>query len=331
MTADSKADNYTWMVQFDRFDAVEHSVDDVRFRWRFTPSQLRRSLAELYLLLYWKAAYRLYRYAPAVRAPLHQSILDVYLGARLPDSSLRAQVVALRNQAQYRTEGAGVDVGYAPDEPIAKWEVLHEWFKDRPQKRLHMQMYLKVTALAELKDRRVLEVGCGQGDGAAFLTKIKEPRQYVGVDLHPAQLAICQRHFGAMAPRLVFVRGDAQVLPLANGMFDVALSVESSHSYPQFAQFVAEVHRALTPGGQFCFADLRTPVAGTACATQLRDTFETAGFAVAHHEDITGNAWRSLDELRTLRGGQLWDEFESLRALLGARQLEYHLFLLTKR
>jgi ubiquinone/menaquinone biosynthesis C-methylase UbiE len=193
-----------------------------------------------------------------------------------------------------------------------------------------MQMYLKVTSRTELAGKRVIEVGCGQGDGAAFLTQIKPPAKYVGVDLHPTQIELCATRLKPLAPTLVFSRGDAQQLPLASDSFDVAINVESSHSYPMFDKFVAEVYRVLAPDGVFCFSDLRKAVPGESCATGLRSQFEHAGFVVDHHEDITGNAFRSLDELRELMGGRLWDEFENLRELFRNRLFEYHHFLLRK-
>jgi len=48
------------------------------------------------------------------------------------------------------------------------------------------------------------------------------------------------------------------------------------------------------------------------------------------HEDITQNAWQSIDELRNKSGGRLWDEFEELRRLLGSREFEYHWYVLAK-
>ena len=317
-------------VHFHHFDAVDHPLKNIDLRWRFDLSRMATSLSELKMLAFWKLAYRLRRQIPSIEPRLHRSILDVYLGARIPESSLRAQIARLRNDSQYQTVGAGIDVGFAPEAPIAEWAVMSEWFKTAPQKRLHMQMYLKVTEKTDLKDKRVLEVGCGQGDGAGFLTQIKPPAKYVGVDLHPTQIELCATRFKTLAPTLVFSRGDAQQLPLKSDTFDVAINVESSHSYPMFDRFVAEVFRVLAPDGVFCFSDLRKVTTGQSCAAQLRSQFEHAGFVVDHHEDITGNAFRSLDELRELMGGRLWDEFESLRELFGTRQLEYHHFRLRK-
>jgi ubiquinone/menaquinone biosynthesis C-methylase UbiE len=216
-----------------------------------------------------------------------------------------------------------------PDQPVKEWAVPSDWFKD-PKTRLHMQMYLKVTSDTPLEARRVLEVGCGQGDRAAFLTQALSPSRYVGVDLHPTQIGLCGRRFASLAPRLSFQRASAQQLPFADNSFDVVVNVESAHSYPRFEDFIAEVFRVLKPGGSFCFADLRKPASAESCTAQFQRDFEGAGFTIARHEDITRNAWQSIDELRTAYGGRLWDEWESLRHLFGSRELEYHWYVLAK-
>src|SRR5207302_660875 len=109
------------------------------------------------------------------------------------------------------TEGAGIDVGYAPvaGEALAGADELREWFRDSPKTRLHMQMYVKVTSRSVLKAKNVLEVGCGQGDGAAFLTQVHSPARFVGVDRHPTQLGLSRTRHGRLSPRLTFVRADA--------------------------------------------------------------------------------------------------------------------------
>ena len=160
---------------FHHFDAVDHRLKEIDLHWRFVPSRPSTSVREFGLLVFWKAAYRLGRRIPSLIPRLRQSILEVYLGTRLPESGLRSQIAKLRNDSQYKTEGAGIDVGYAPDQPVPEWAMLSQWFESAPQKRLHMQMYLKVTSRTELKDKRVLEVGCGQGDGAAFLVQVRPP------------------------------------------------------------------------------------------------------------------------------------------------------------
>jgi ubiquinone/menaquinone biosynthesis C-methylase UbiE len=318
-------------IFFRRFDAVDHPAENVWLRWTYEPSRPLTSLKELALIAAWKACYAFEGTVPRLRRARERSTLNVYIGAWLADSGLRSQIAALRNEAQYRTVGAGIDVGFAPlpGQEIGGWEVLSEWFKI-PKTRLHMQMYLKVVSLTPLQNTRVLEVGCGQGDGAAFLSQALAPSKYVGVDLHPTQVGLCRQRFASLEPRLSFQRADAEHLPFANDSFDAVLNIESAHSYPRFEQFVAEVFRVLKPGGHFCFADLRKPTAAESCVQQFQRYFSRPGFTVVRHEDITQNAWQSIDELRNQSGGRLWDEFESLRKMLGSREFEYHWYVLAK-
>jgi ubiquinone/menaquinone biosynthesis C-methylase UbiE len=319
-----------WRFHFHRFDAVGQRLENVDLRWRFDLSRIATSMSELAMLVFWKAAYRMDDLIPSVKRPLLQSIMDVYVGVRIPESNLRSQIAAIRNDWRYETVGAGIDVGFVPDAPVPEWAMMSEWFKDAPQKRLHMQMYMKVTSRTVLKGKRVLEVGCGQGDGAAFLTQIRPPAKYVAVDLHPTQIALAHTAHARFTPTLVFQPGDAQRLPLTTDTFDVVINVESSHSYPRFDEFVSEVYRVLAPGGAFCFSDLRKVVPGQSCATKLGAEFEHAGFAVEHHEDITRNARRSLDELKDAGGGRLWAEFAALQDLFKRGLFEYHHFVLRK-
>jgi len=319
--------------RFPRFDAVEYPLHDIVIPWTYRRARPLSSVAELMLLLAWRGAYSVDRFSALLRRALIRSILNVYLGVWLADSELRAYVVRLRNDCQYSTEGAGIDVGYAPvaGEALGGADELREWFRDSPKTRLHMQMYVKVTSRSVLKAKDVLEVGCGQGDGAAFLTQVHSPARFVGVDRHPTQLGLSRTRHGRLSPQLTFVRADALRLPFANSSFDVVVNVESAHSYPNFEQFVAEVRRVLRPDGAFCFADLRKASDSPRPWTTVLDAqFTGAGFRIVYHEDITKNAQQSLDELREAYGGRLWDEWESLRNRFKSRQFEYHLYVLAR-
>ncbi len=121
--------------------------------------------------------------------------------------------------------------------------------------RASIQLYHHVANQSELRGREVLEVSCGHGGGASWLTRTFRPASYVGIDLNPRGIEFCrQRH---AVPGLRFVVGDAQRLPLADTSVDVVLNVEASHCYPDFPAFLREVVRVLRPGGSFLHADFR--------------------------------------------------------------------------
>lgn len=130
--------------------------------------------------------------------------------------------------------------------------------QDEPE-RVCIQMYHRVATLVEgadaLRGKDVLEVGCGRGGGASYLARYLSPRRMVGVDLGRTNIATCRRAHSS--PNLEFLQGDAQALPLPDSSVDVVVNVESSHAYPSFDRFLAEVARVLRPGGWLLLADVR--------------------------------------------------------------------------
>jgi len=118
-----------------------------------------------------------------------------------------------------------------------------------------IQLYHHVASQVPIQGEEVLEVSCGHGGGASWITRTMGPKRYTGLDLNPAGIEFCRsRH---QVPGLEFVQGDAQRLPLENGSVDAVINVEASHCYPDFAGFLAEVARVLRPGGHFLYTDFR--------------------------------------------------------------------------
>ena len=152
-----------------------------------------------------------------------------------------------------------------------------------------VQLYHYVGSQAELRGKQVLEVSCGHGGGASYLTRTFAPAKYTGLDLNAAGIAFCQKRHRISG--LEFVQGDAEKLPFDDDSFDVVINVEASHCYPEFPRFLAEVARVLKPGGHFLYADFRfhesIPAweqALAACALQLLDT-----------ADISAGVLRGMD------------------------------------
>jgi ubiquinone/menaquinone biosynthesis C-methylase UbiE len=125
---------------------------------------------------------------------------------------------------------------------------------DEPN-RACIQLYHHVAMQVELRRKNVLEVSCGHGGGASYLTRTLQPKNYTALDLNPTGIKFCkQRHH---VHGLNFVQGDAENLPFEANTFDAVINVEASHCYPNFPRFLAEVARVLRPGGHFLYADFR--------------------------------------------------------------------------
>jgi SAM-dependent methyltransferase len=117
------------------------------------------------------------------------------------------------------------------------------------------QLYHHVASQIPLRGKEVLEVSCGHGGGAAYLSRTFQPNRYTGLDLNPAAIRFCREHH--RMDGLAFQQGDAEQLPFQADSFNVVINVEASHCYPDFQRFLAEVARVLRPGGRFLYADFR--------------------------------------------------------------------------
>lgn len=125
---------------------------------------------------------------------------------------------------------------------------------DEPN-RACIQLYHHVATQVPLRGKNVLEISCGHGGGASYLTRTLAPQSYTALDLNPAGIRFClERH---QINGLKFVQGDAENLPFEPGTFDAVINVEASHCYPNFPRFLTEVARVLRPGGHFLYADFR--------------------------------------------------------------------------
>lgn len=117
------------------------------------------------------------------------------------------------------------------------------------------QLYHRTASQVDLAGKNVLEVSCGHGGGASYITRTFKPQSYTGLDLNPKGIAFCsQRH---PIEGLSLIQGDAQSLPFPDNHFDALVNVEASHCYPEFPKFLEEVQRVLKPRGHFLYADFR--------------------------------------------------------------------------
>jgi ubiquinone/menaquinone biosynthesis C-methylase UbiE len=154
---------------------------------------------------------------------------------------------------------------------------------------LSRQLYRTVVGSAVIEGKDVLEVGCGRGGGAAYVTEQFGPRSVIGVDLSDKAIQLCNREY--QLEGLTFRQGSAESLPFPDGAFDIVLNVESSHTYPSMPKFLAEVRRVLRPDGLFLITDFRR----REDIAVLRNQFAGAGLSVRRAENITPNVLMSLD------------------------------------
>lgn len=106
---------------------------------------------------------------------------------------------------------------------------------------------------------KILEIGCGQGDGLAAIARRFHPRSIDGFDLDERQVARAERRLrkdqvGGTRPRLW--TGDAEHIQADDGTYDAVFEFTIFHHVPDWRGALREVRRVLRPGGLFLFEEL---------------------------------------------------------------------------
>jgi arsenite methyltransferase len=111
-------------------------------------------------------------------------------------------------------------------------------------------------ALAASAGERVLDVGCGPGFYCAeLLDEVGPSGSVVGVDGSAAMLALAERRC-AGREEVEFHEADAISLPVEEASFDGAICVQVLEYVGDATAGLAELHRALRPGGRVVVFDI---------------------------------------------------------------------------
>lgn len=108
----------------------------------------------------------------------------------------------------------------------------------------HLHRYALASDLAEGCD--VLDVACGEGYGTAFLAA--KARKVIGVDNDPDTIAHATRKYAA--PRVKFLQGQAEKIPLPDHSVDLVVSFETLEHLDDHEAMMREIRRVLRPKGR---------------------------------------------------------------------------------
>lgn len=121
-----------------------------------------------------------------------------------------------------------------------------------------IQKRLEAPRLQQLCQGRadtVLEIGCGQGLGAAIIRSIFSPRDYCGIDLDPKMIQRARKKQRDLSGAK-FLQADAAQLPFTDNHYDLVVDFGIIHHIPNWRDALAEIHRVLKPQGEFFFEEL---------------------------------------------------------------------------
>lgn len=113
--------------------------------------------------------------------------------------------------------------------------------------------------LPNLKDKSILDLGCGSGR-FTFLLEKEEPRIITGIDLSQQMLDIAREKSSSNNSKAVFVKGDINNLDLSKtGTVDFIFSSTTFHYIPDITSLFSQLYSLLNTGGS-CILTLMHPV-----------------------------------------------------------------------
>jgi ubiquinone/menaquinone biosynthesis C-methylase UbiE len=112
-----------------------------------------------------------------------------------------------------------------------------------PQEILLLQRYW-IPAKA-----RILDAGCGTGEGASRLAELFPEAHVLGIDIVDQHLDLARRRYSNLAPRLSFEHQSLFELQIPDRSFDLTVCRHVLHSIPYPDRVLAELARVTRPGG----------------------------------------------------------------------------------
>ena len=117
---------------------------------------------------------------------------------------------------------------------------------------LHASLAMTREVVASLPAERVLDVACGTGLFLAGLANRDDNAQLVGIDRVPGMLHEAERRLGRRATLLV---GDAAKLPFCDAAFQLVVTTNSLHYFPDADGALREMRRVLSSSGSLVITD----------------------------------------------------------------------------
>jgi len=192
-------------------------------------------------------------------------------------------------------------------------------FESLEKRQLNLTDYC-LSHIGSMSDKRVLEVGCGNGIQALYIADSMSPSQLTGIDLNPDNISIALEN-KAGKEKIDFNVDDAQKLEtVADNSVDVMICIESAFHYPQKELFLDQIKRVLKPSGKFVITDIINKSPKRKYITQgwknkmafyhwteavYLQSFATASLKIEYKENITSQV------LKGYQGSSKWIKREN--------------------
>ncbi len=112
------------------------------------------------------------------------------------------------------------------------------------------------------RPQRILDIACGTGDfSLAIARRMHADSRITGLDLSEGMLAVMREKVEAagLSERISCLQGDCEVMPFADGSFDVATIAFGIRNFEHREAALREILRVLRPGGRLVILELSVP------------------------------------------------------------------------
>ena len=174
-----------------------------------------------------------------------------------------------------------------------------------------------LEAVAEVRPRRVLEVGPGRGELAERIVR-ELGAEVVAVDQSPRMVELTR------ARGVEAIVGDVQELPFSNGQFDCVLAAWMLYHVPDLDRALRELQRVLRPEGRL--------VAVTNSERSLSELWDLVGEAGARADGFSAESGEgpllrhfTIVERRDVRGTVTFPDREAAHRYVSASPINAHL------
>jgi len=132
-----------------------------------------------------------------------------------------------------------------------EFRAMNTWWRRWGHQHFEIPLFQRLGL--DIKDKDVLEIGCGNGFGGYLLNQL-EPKSYFGLDVMEEQIEIARKNH----PQYQFLVQDATDLgKFADASKDVVVIFGVLHHIPEWRKAIDEIHRVLKPTGQLFLEEPR--------------------------------------------------------------------------
>jgi len=103
-------------------------------------------------------------------------------------------------------------------------------------------------------DKKILEIGCGNGVGTQLIQEVFKPREFIATEFDQNLVEIAQMK--NMGTKVIVEAGDATQLRFQNNAFDAVIGLSVIHHIPNWKDCVSELHRLIKPNGLLILKEL---------------------------------------------------------------------------